>query len=172
MLETKDLILRQGKKEDWQELYQNLWSREEVFHYLFSKASSNEEAARVKTAAYAEMHQSVPTEFFVYEKASGQAMGIAGTKELSAGKFTVTDIAIGPDFSGRGYGKQVLNALSQLAFEKYGAEVLQYSCFAENQRSRNLALSCGFLYSHSEKAELTKDGKAVVLDQFYKKKND
>lgn len=88
MIETKDLILRQGSADDWLDLYRNLWIREEVFRYMFSKPSLDEEAARKKTAAYAEMHKEIETEFFVCEKPSGQAIGIAGIKELKPGDWT------------------------------------------------------------------------------------
>lgn len=33
MVETKDLILRQSSADDWQDVYRNLWSHEEVFRY-------------------------------------------------------------------------------------------------------------------------------------------
>lgn len=166
MIETKDLILRQGSADDWQTLYRNLWSREEAFHYLFSKPSPNEEAAQKRTVAYAEMHKEVPAEFFVYEKASNLAIGIAGIKELASGHWTVTDIAIGPAFHGKGYGKQIVRALQELAFKTYGAAELDYCCFTQNIVSKQLALSCGFVYSHSSKAELKKNGEIVILDHY------
>ena len=70
MIETKDLILKQGSADDWQDLYRNLWSRGEVFRYMFTKPSPTEEHAMKKTAAYAEMHKEVKTEFFVYDNAT------------------------------------------------------------------------------------------------------
>ena len=166
MIETKDLILRQGSADDWRDLYRNLWSREEVFRYMFSKPSPDEDAARKKTAAYAEMHKEVKTEFFVCEKASGQAIGISGIKELKPGYWTITDVAIGPGFHGKGYGKQIVNALLTLAFEEHGAIEVAYDCFAQNMISKRLALSCGFVYSHSEEAELIKNGEKVLLDYY------
>ena len=166
MIETKDLILRQGSADDWQDLYCNLWSREEVFLYMFSKPSPDEDAARKKTAAYAEMHKEVKTEFFVCEKASGQAIGIAGIKELKPGYWTITDIAIGSDFHGKGYGKQIVSALLKLAFEEHSAVEVAYNCFSQNTVSKRLAISCGFTYSHSEEAELMKNGETVILDYY------
>lgn len=165
MIETKDLILRQGSADDWQDLYRNLWSREEVFRFMFKNSCPNEEHAEARTGAYAVMHEEVKTEFFVCEKASGQAIGIAGIKELKAGKWTITDIAIGPDFHGRGYGKQIVTALLNLAFE-LGATEVAYDCFTQNAASKQLAQSCGFTYSHSEEAELMKNDEKVILDYF------
>lgn len=165
VIETKDLILRQGSTDDWQDLYHNLWSREEVFRYMFNKPSPDEEAGRKRTALYAQMHEEVKTEFFVCEKASGQAIGIAGIKELKPGCWTITDIAIGPDFHGKGYGKQIVTALLNQAFEQGAAEVA-YDCFTQNTVSKQLALSCGFDYSHSGEAELMKNGEKVILDYY------
>ena len=165
MIETKDLILRQGFADDWQDLYRNLWSREEIFRYMFNKPSPDEEAGRKRTMLYAEMHKEAKTEFFVCEIASGQAIGIAGIKELNCGKWTITDIAIGPDFQGKGYGKQIVTVLLNLAFE-LGATEVAYDCFTQNTASKRLALSCGFTYSHSEEAELMKNDEKVILDYY------
>ncbi len=166
MLETKDLTLHEGSADDWQDLYKNLWSRPEVFTYMFSKPCADEKAAKLKTEAYAEMHKEVKTEFFVYDKRTKQAIGIAGIKEMSQGIFTVTDIAISPEFQGNGYGKQIVNALVNLAFNQYNASEVLYDCFAENATSKALALACGFVYSHSAEAELKKNGKTVILDYY------
>ena len=165
MLVTKDLILRQGSADDWQDLYRNLWSREEVFRYMFKNPCSSDEHAMARTGTYAVMHEEAKTEFFVYEKATGQAIGIAGIKELKPGKWTVTDVAIGTDFQGKGYGKQIVTALLKLAFE-LGANEVAYDCYTQNTASKQLALSCGFTYSDSEEAELMKDGEKVILDYY------
>ena len=165
MIETKDLILRKGSADDWRDLYRNLWSREEVFRHMFNKPCSGEEAGRKRTILYAQMHEEAKTEFFVWEKVSCQVIGIAGIKELKPGKWTVTDVAIGPDFQGKGYGKQIVAALVNLAFEM-GATEVAYDCFSQNTASKQLALSCGFTYSHSEQAELMKNGEKVILDYY------
>lgn len=165
-LETKDLLLRQGSADDWRDLYLNLWSRADVFQYMFNRPSPDETHGQKRTAAYAEMHKEVATEFFVCEKISGQVIGIAGIKELSPKSWTVTDIAIGLDFQGKGYGKQILKALIDLAFVENGAKELAYDCFYENEASKKLAVACGFTYTHSEESELPKNGEKVILDYY------
>ena len=172
MIETPDLVLRQGCQEDWQDLYENLWQYDSVFCFMFSKATPSADAARKKTMAYVQMQKEVPTEYFVYEKMSGKCIGIAGLKKLSPNLFTVTDIAIGPSFWGKSYGKQVLTALSFCAFEIHHANALLYCCFEDNLPSQRLALSCGFAYTHSQIAELQKDGKDIFLMHFRKEKQN
>lgn len=125
-----------------------------------------EEHAIKKTAAYAQMHKEVKTEFFVYDKVTRQAVGIAGLKEMQPSVYTVTDIALCPDFHGKRYGKQILNAFLSLAFDELGATELHYDCFKQNEVSKGLALSRGFAYTHSEEAELTKNGEKVILDYY------
>ena len=165
MLETADLILRAGTLEDGPALYANLWRHPSVFQYLFSRPSPDEAAGCQRTAAYAGMHREVPTEFFVCEKGTGQPIGIAGVKPLSPSRWTITDVAIGPDFQGRGYGTQIIRALAELAFS-LGAEDIAYECFTENAASKRLALRCGFRYDHSAPAELPKDGQPVTLEHY------
>lgn len=165
MLETNDLILRSGTDLDWESLYECFWSRPEAFDFLFQKASPTPEAARKKTASYVQMHREVPTEFFICLKETGKAIGIAGLKQMSDSLYTITDIAMGPDHWGKGYGKQILKALTALALE-LGAEQISFNCFRENAASRNLALSCGYRYVRTEEAELKKNGAAVLLDYF------
>lgn len=137
-----------------------------MFRYMFIKPSPTEEHAMKKTAAYAQMHKEVKTEFFVYHKVTKQAIGIAGLKEMQPGVYTVTDIALCPDYHGKGYGKQILTAFISLAFDALDASELHYNCFKQNTASKRLALSCGFTYTHSQEAELMKDGKKVILDYY------
>lgn len=165
MIETENLILRSGSPEDWKSLYPLFWSKPEVFTYLFQKPCLTPESARKKTADYVQMHSQVPTEFFVYEKSTGDAIGISGIKAYSPTLYTVTDIALGPDYYHRGYGRQILQALTCLAME-LGAERILYDCFQENLPSRRLVNACGYRYFKTEEAELKKDGKTVWLDYF------
>ena len=171
-LVTPDLLLKSGSAEDHQALYRELWSCEEVFRFLFSRPCADEDAGRKKTAAYAEMHRTVPTEFFVYRRDTGEAAGIAGIKELSPGSWTVTDIAISPEIQGRGCGRQILTALLHLAFTELHAKELRYSCFAQNLVSKHLAESCGFVYTHTEETELPKTGGTVLLDHYLYRRQD
>lgn len=169
-METMELLLSSAYEGGADALYRNLWSRAEAFTFLFSKPSPTVEAGISKTRAYAEMHREVPTEFFVYEKASSAPIGIAGVKALSPGIMTITDVAIGPDYWGKGYGKQIVSALTELAFREYGAEVVCYECFSENEASKRLAESCGYEFMETRVGELKKNGREVLLEVYQKRK--
>lgn len=165
MIETNDLTLHSGSPEDWEELYEALWSRKEAFAYMFQKASPSPEHARKKTAAYAEMHREISTEYFIYLKKTGRAIGIAGLKAYTPTLYTVTDIVVGPDYWHLGYGRQVLLSLTHAAWT-LGAERVLFNCFRENDASRRLALACSYHYVRTVKAELKKNGETVWMDYF------
>lgn len=59
-----------------------------------------------------------------------------------------------------------MNAFLYFAFDELGATELHYDCFKQNEVSKRLVLSCGFTYTHSEEAELMKDGEKVILDYY------
>ena len=89
------------------------------------------------------------------------------------GHHTVEDtgIAIGPAFVRKGYGRQILMALVNLAFEELGATKFVASCRSQNDASRQLQLACGFVYSHSEDRTDPRNGAPYVLE-FYELENN
>ena len=105
-METKDLLLAKARFEDWADMYRNVWSRPETARYmLWTVTASGEEAkARMERTISWQSSHDVWT---VYEKSSGQAIGWAGLAELSPGVWQETSIALGPDFVGRGFGRQI-----------------------------------------------------------------
>lgn len=71
--------------------------------------SENEAQKRMeRTLRFQKYHK---YSFFIYEKSSNNAIGFVGMTELQPGIFEDTGLALGPDYTGRGYGTQVLTAL-------------------------------------------------------------
>lgn len=168
MLETADLILDKGKLQDWRSLYDNLWSQKEVARYMLWRVKETEAQGKEMTAGYLDFQATDPTAYVVYEKSGGQAIGIAGMKEMEPGVFQDSGIAIGPSFAGRGYGKQILSALLHQAFDELGAKRFIYSCWAENIPSNKLALSCGLCFSHAEEAVDGRTNEGYTLNYYEK----
>ena len=163
-METCDLILDKARFEDWEELYRNVWSRPETARYMLWRVTSSEEEARARmerTVAWQSGHDV----WTVYEKSSGQAIGWAGLAELSPGVWEETGIALGPDFVGRGYGRQILELLMDLARER-GGTGFRCSARAENAASRALITSCGFTLSAAEPCTDQRDGRPYVLETY------
>ncbi len=165
-METEDIILGKAKYEDWGSIYRNVWSRPETAEYMVWKVTADEDGARERiqrTIAWQETHDA----WLVYEKGSGQAIGFAGVEETEPHIYHETGIALGPEYVGRGYGKQILRLLMEYCISLGGQE-FYYSTRAGNLASRALALSCGLSYQHSERKTDQISGKSDELEIYYR----
>ncbi len=165
MLETKDLILKRAVFEDWQDLYHNVWRHWETARFMLWTVTESEEAAQDRmrrTLAWQATHDHSYT---VYEKRSGRAVGFAGMLEIAPGVWDETGVALGPDYVGRGWGGQILDALTEAAFS-LGGRSFQAGCREQNERSRRLILSRGFLPAGSERRTDERTGEEYILLRF------
>lgn len=166
MLETKDLLLNKARFEDWADLYHNVWSRPETARYMLWSVTTSEEAARARmerTLNFQREHEA----YTVYQKDTGRAIGFAGMVEPEPGVWEDTGVAVGPEYVGRGYGRQILTALVERAFGELGGNTFIASCRGENAPSRGTILSCGFTFTHTEPRTDPRDGADYVLE-FYR----
>lgn len=115
MLETKDLIIKKGEQKDWKDMYYNLWRHSESAKYMLWDVTISEEDAQDRMARTVKFEATHPYTWIVYEKKSSQAIGFAGMEEIEIGVFEDMGVALGPDFVGRGYGKQIINAMVDFA---------------------------------------------------------
>ncbi len=166
-MESKDIILRKASYEDWKALYQNVWSREETARYMYWRVTTSEEDAKeriYKTIEYQKDHDT----YLVCDKKSGEAIGFAGVRETEPYIYHETGIALGPEYVGKGYGKQILQLLLEHC-RSLGGEVFYYSARAKNTASKALALSCGFTYQYSEPKIDLRNGESYELEVYKKK---
>jgi RimJ/RimL family protein N-acetyltransferase len=150
MPETKDLILRKAVLSDWQSMYRNIWSRPESAKYMVWDVTASEEEAVARMERTIAFQSARDYHWTVVEKSSGQAIGWAGMQQRSPGVWSETGIAIGPDFTGKGYGKQLLQFLTDYARDELEATEFTACCRPENIPSQRMQLACGFTYTHSE----------------------
>ena len=165
-METEDIILGKAKYEDWRSIYRNVWSRPETAEYMIWKVTADEDEARKRiqrTIAWQETHDA----WLVYERGSGQAIGFAGVEETEPHIYHETGIALGPEYVGKGYRKQILRLLMEYCISLDGQE-FYYSTRAGNLASKALALSCGLAYQYSEQRTDQCSGKTYELE-IYKK---
>ena len=170
-MDTKDLILRKARFEDWEDLYQNIWSREESARHMLWKVTTSEEEARdriQRTVEFQRDHEA----WIVCEKADGRVIGWAGIRQLEPGVYEDTGVAVGPEYTGRGYGKQIVSALTEYVFETLGGQRLILSCRSANAPSRGTILSCGFTYTHSEDRVDPRDDSPYVVEFYERKKTE
>ena len=157
-MEAEDIFLAKARPEDWKDLYQNVWSREETARYMLWQVTKGEQAARERmerTIAYQKEHDA----WLIYQKSTGRAIGFAGIKEISPAVYEDTGIALGPEYVGRGYGKQVLRLLLEHCCRQ-GANTFYYSTRTDNLPSNRLALSMGFFLCRCEAAVDPRNGDA------------
>ncbi len=167
LMETKDLILGKARFEDWRWMYRNVWSRPETAKYMLWKVTADEKEAvdRIrKNILWQETHDA----WLVYEKDSGRPIGFAGVGEIGPGVYEDAGIALGPEYVGKGYGKQILNLLVEYCTDAGGQE-FYYSACSGNLASKALALSCGFVYHDSEPKTDPRTGKPYESDVYKKR---
>lgn len=168
MLETKDLIIKQAEQKDWKDIYHNLWRHAESAKYMLWNVTTSEEEAQARMERTIAFEKEHPYCWFVYEKSSGQAIGFAGMEEIQPGIYEDMGVALGPDFVGKGYGKQILNAMVDYAKNELGAKKMILSARSQNIASKKLQEACGFIYSHSEDRKDPRTGEDYVLEFTYK----
>ena len=87
---------------------------------------------------------------------------------MGPGVVEDTGVALGPAYVGRGYGKELLSLLLEIAKTEYGARLFVGSCRSQNSPSRALMLACGFRFTHTEDRTDPRNGTAYVVE-FYEK---
>lgn len=160
------MSLKKAEFEDWQAMYRNVWSRPETARYMSWRVTTDKEDAKVriqKTIKYQEKHDT----WLVYEKKSGQAIGFAGVEEIKPHIYQDASIALGPEYVGNGYGKQILRLLLEYC-RSLGAKEFYYSTRANNEASKALALSCGVTYQYAEKKTDLRNGEPYELEIYRK----
>ena len=162
-LETKDLVLKKGQQDDWKDMYENLWRHPESAKYMVWKVTASEAEARDRMARTVAFEKKEKYALLVYEKATGQAIGFAGMKEIEPGIFEESGIAIGPDYVGKGYGTQILRALLREAFIICGATEFRAAARTVNLPSLRMQEKVGMRFSHTEECIDPRDGTPYQL---------
>lgn len=168
VIETKDLLLKKAKFEDWYDMYHNLWKHKDSAKYMLWNPTTSEEEAKERMERTIEFEKKEKYALLVYEKASDHAIGFAGMREEHPGVYVETGVALGPDYVGRGYGKQILNALTKEAFTNGKAHKFVAACRTKNIASHNLQMSCGFVFSHTMEKKDPRNDEDYTLEYNYK----
>lgn len=166
MLETKDLILDKAKQEDWRAMYRNVWSHPESAKYMMWSVTEDEADAPDRMRRTIQFQKSHDT-YLIYLKATGEAIGFAGVEQMGPTIWEEAGVCLGPDYVGRGYGKQILQRLVDYA-KSLGAE--EFVCYAreQNAASRALIASLGFAQAGAEEKTDERDGSSYTNLKFHK----
>ena len=162
-LETADLTLKKPIFEDWKDIYHNLWRHSESARHMLWEVVESEQAAMERMRRTIDFQKRNKYAFLIYEKKTNRAIGFAGMKEVELGVYEDTGVALGPEYVGKGYGTQVLNALVEEA-RRVGARRFIASCRKANIASHNLQVRCGFVFSCEKERIDPRDGQPYVLE--------
>lgn len=171
MLETKDLILDKAKMEDFDDIYNNYWKYEETAKYMLWSPCKNLQEAKERLKQIIE-YQKTNLSFFVYEKATKKAIGMAGMTEIMPNVYEDSGIGIGVSYVGKGYGRQILNAFLDYLFKTKNAQKIICSCDRNNIPSAKMQQSCGLKYNHTEILTRKKNNQTYVCDYYEITKDD
>ncbi len=170
-LETEHLVLRKAEEKDLNDIYNNIWSDESLNEMMFWDTTKTLEEAKERLDRTIQYHQNNPV-FFVCLKDTDEVIGFGGVRLIGLDMYEDSGICITKKYQGKGYGKELLKALIDFAFYDLGAKTFVYSCFIENDISRNLCLAFNFKYRSRSKQIRERDGKEITLDFYNLSKND
>ena len=162
MIETDELILDKARFADWEGMYRNVWSHPESARYMAWKVTVSESDAKIRIQKTIEFQKNHDT-YLVYEKKSGEPIGFAGVEKAEGHAYQEMGICLGPGYVGRGFGKQILQGLIDYCVKEFGAEKFFYTAREENEASKALALSMGFVRISSEIKVDSRDGHSYNL---------
>lgn len=167
-LETDDLVLKKAKFEDWEALYNNLWKHTESARYMLWTPTESEEEAidrMNRTIAFQKIEKYA---FLVCLRETGEPIGSAGMRDSGDGAYEEIGIALGPDYVRKGYGRQILNALTDEA-KRMGAIRFLASNRVNNEASRGLQTACGFSFDYlSEEKTDPRTGEKYFVENHIK----
>lgn len=164
-IETPRLVLRKARADDLEAIFRNVWQDEELSKMMLWKVTKTYEEA-VMRMERTKQYQSVNTAFFVCLKDTDEPIGFAGMKEEATGVYEDCGICIARAYQNRGYGKEVVQALVDCAFNELGADKFIYGCWHENTQSAATCKALGFTYSYSRHKVREADGKEYDADYY------
>ncbi len=165
-LETKNLILRKARKIDLDSIWNNIWKDDKIAENMLWEVTKNIEDANSRLERTIK-YQSENYAYFVCLKSNDEPIGFAGIKEIEEGVYEESGICIARKYQGKGYAKEVVDALKTLIFDILNGDKFIYGCFSTNERSKKVCLSQGFKYLNSVDITRDYDNKKFTVDYYY-----
>ena len=163
ILEGEHIRLRKAKETDWQSMLANVWGDEAVYRWMLFQPTLTE-ADAVDRCQRSIRYQKENLAWFVALKDTDEAVGLCAIREDEPGHYEECGICIGTKHQGKGYGKEIVALLLDLAFRELGAETLRYGYFHDNIRSKKVADAFGFHYDRSYELTRPWDGTVKQVD--------
>ena len=164
MIETPRLILDKAKPGDWEDMYLNVWSRPESARYMFWSLTTNAAEAPDRMRRTIEF-QNTHDSYLIYLRSTGRAIGFAGVTKLSETVYEESGVCLGPEYTGRGLGTEVLRALLDHCRE-LGAREFRCQVREDNEASNRLIRFLGFRLVSTALTIDSRDGSQCALLQY------
>ena len=141
-LETKRLELKKAKAEDYKKLFQNFWSDENAWKFMLWRPVKNLTEAKAKMKEFVEKQKTSPR-FLIFEKKSGEPIGIASIILRDDGSVKDFAIGMGTAFTGQGYGYEISKALIKYSFEILEQDEIFTCCMVDDKHTYELQKKLG-----------------------------
>lgn len=166
-----NIILRKAKISDLDYIYNNIWSDRNIASFMFWEPTSTYKDAIDRLNRSIEFQKNNYA-YFICLKSSDEPIGFCGIKETMPGIFCETGLCIASFYQSKGYGKEVLGLLLDLAFNKLHALKFIYACREDNIKSIRLCQSFRFKFLYLKKELRKWDNKEFVCKYFELSKNN
>ena len=163
LLSGQHICLRKAKETDYKSMLKHVWGNESVFRWMLFQPTHTE-ADALDRCRRSILFQKDNYAYFIALKDTDEAIGMCAIRESDPGHYEECGICIGTAYQGKGYGKETVSLLLELAFEELHAEDFRYGFFHENERSKHLAEHFGFQYDSSYEMIRPWDGRLKTVD--------
>ena len=163
LLEGKNIVLRKAKSSDYKSMLKHVWSDESVYKWMLFQPTFTEKDA-IDRCERSINFQKDHYAYFIALKETDEAIGLCAIDESEPFVFKECGICIGTVFQGKGYGKEIVSLLLDLAFNKLKGDKFVYGYYQDNVKSKRLAESFGFKYFETEKIVRQWDNTEKTID--------
>ena len=163
LLIGENIILRKAKEKDYESMLNNVWGDEEVYKWMLYTPTKTIEDAKERlnrSIIFQKDHYA----YFVALKDTDEAIGLCGIKESEPNRWEECGICIGTKYQHKGYGKEILSLLLDLAFNKLNANDFRYAYYPDNIKSKKLAEHFNFKFDSKEEMIRPWDQEKKIID--------
>ncbi|MGB2993259.1 MAG: GNAT family protein [Paenisporosarcina sp.] len=135
------------------------WTSEESFGRFYTSSPIREESEK-NANQLIDDHSDRSYRFAIRPLTTEDFLGVCAIEEIEwPHRVGWTSIALGPDFQGKGFGKDAMQLVVNYAFNELNLHRLSLTVFSYNQGAITLYESLGFRHEGTYREFLQRDGK-------------
>ena len=136
-----------------------VWNSDEAFGRYYNASPIREESEK-NAEKLIEEHSDKTYRFAIRSIGNDDFLGICAVEDIVwPHRVGWVSIALGPDFHGKGYGKEAMELLLNYAFNELNLHRIQLSVFSYNSAALKLYESLGFKHEGTFREWMQRDGK-------------